>query len=222
MDIYGNKLGNHALPNIFLSFCPSLSPVGTLDVITLKWLFSVTMVRRRHMHSLECCRYIENYLGQIYPAELEIKDTTESNTSASYLNLLLSIESDGQLRTSLYDKRDDFNFHITNFPFLSSNIPSSPAYGVFISQLIRYARACSSYECFILRATRLSSKQGYVMERLKLSLRKFYGRYGDLIKHYEVSLSQMLHDILGHDHKQWHPQLIRHYTYLRIYYRTGL
>ena len=147
----------------------------------------------------------ENYLGQMYPAELEIKDTTESNTSASYLDLLLSIESGGQLRTSLYDKRDDFNFHITNFPFLSSNIPSSPAYGVFISQLIRYARACSSYECFILRATRLSSKllgQGYVMERLKSSLRKFYGRYGDLIKHYEVSLSQMLHDILGHDRIQ--------------------
>ena len=72
----------------------------------------------------------ENYLGQMYPAELEIKDTTESNTSASYLDILLSIESDGQLHTSLYDKRDDFNFHITNFPFLSSNIPSSPAYGV--------------------------------------------------------------------------------------------
>ena len=147
----------------------------------------------------------ENYFGQMYPAEFEIKDTTESNTSASYLDLLLSIDSDCQLRTSLYDKRDDFNFHITNFPFLSSNIPSSPAYGGFISQLIRYARACSSYECFILRAARLSSKlrgQGYVMERLKSSLRKFYGRYGDLIKHYEVSISQMLHDILGHDHIQ--------------------
>ena len=116
----------------------------------------------------------ENYLSEMYPAELEIKDTTESNTSASYLDLLLSIECDGQLRTPLYDKRNDFNFDITNFPFLSSNIPSSPAYGVFISQLIRYARACSSYEWFILRAARLSSKflgQGYVMERLKSSLR---------------------------------------------------
>ena len=112
----------------------------------------------------------ENYLGQMYPAELEIKDTTESTTSASYLDLLLSIGRDGQLHTSIYDRRDDFNFHITNFPFLSSNIPSSPAYGVFISQLIRYARACSSYECFILRARRLSSKllkQGYLVERLK-------------------------------------------------------
>ena len=99
----------------------------------------------------------ENYLGQMYPLSLRSK-TTESNTSASYLDMLLSIGKDGQLRTSLYDKRDDFNFHITNFPFLSSNIPSSPTYGVFISQLIRYARACSSNECFILRAMRLSNK----------------------------------------------------------------
>ena len=144
----------------------------------------------------------ENYLGQMYPAELEIKNTTESTTSASYLDLLLSIGRDGQLHTSIYDKRDDFNFHITNFPFRSSNIPSSPAYGVFISQLIRYARACSSYECFILRARRLSSKllkQGYLVERLKSSFRKFYGRYGDLIQQYEVSLSRMLNDILTLD-----------------------
>ena len=121
--------------------------------------------------------------------------------------LLLSIGRDGQLHTSIYDKRDDFNFHITNFPFLGSNIPSSPAYGVFISQLIRYSRACSSYECFILRARRLSSKllkQGYLAERLKSSFRKFYGRYGDLIQQYEVSLSRMLNDILILD-QQWLP-----------------
>ena len=78
--------------------------------------------------------------------------------AASYLDLHLSIVRNGLLRTSLYDKRDDFSFHIfSNFPFLSSNIPSSPTYGVFISQLIRYARTCSSYECFILRAVRLSN-----------------------------------------------------------------
>ena len=43
----------------------------------------------------------------MYPSELEIKDTTESNTSASYLDLILSIGRDGQLHTSRYDKRDD-------------------------------------------------------------------------------------------------------------------
>ena len=50
----------------------------------------------------------ENYLGNMYPAELEIKDTTESTTSASYLDLLLSIGRDGQIHTSIYDKQDDF------------------------------------------------------------------------------------------------------------------
>ena len=147
----------------------------------------------------------ENYLVQMYPPELEIKDTTESNTSASYLGLLLSIGRDGQLHTSLYDKRDDFNFHITNVPFLSSNIQSSPAYGVFIAQLIRYTRASSSYECFILRVVRFSNKllgQGYVKERLRSSLRKFHGRYGNLIKQIEVPLSRILHNILDDDHLQ--------------------
>ena len=141
----------------------------------------------------------------MYPPELENKDTTESNTPASYLDLLLSIRRDGQLCTSLYNKRDDFNFHITNFPFLSSTIPSSPAFGVFISQLILYARASSSSECFILRVMRLSNKllgQGYAKERLKSSLMKFYGRYGDLTKQFEAPLSRMLHDILDDDHIQ--------------------
>ena len=73
----------------------------------------------------------EHFLGQMYPPEPEIKDTTESNTSGSCLDLLMSIDRNGQLHTSLYDKRDDFNFHITNFPFLISKILSSPAYGVF-------------------------------------------------------------------------------------------
>jgi hypothetical protein len=50
------------------------------------------------------------------------------------------------LRTQLYDKRDDFNFHIVNFTYIWSNIPAAPAYGVCISQLIRYFRACGSYQ----------------------------------------------------------------------------
>ena len=127
--------------------------------------------------------------------------------SYSFITCRISRLFYGQLHTSIYDKRDDFNFHITNFPFLSSNIPSSPAYGVFMSQLIRYARACSSYECFILRARRLSSKllkQGYLVERLKSSFRKFYGRYRDLVEQYGVTLSRMLNDILTLD-QQWLP-----------------
>ena len=135
----------------------------------------------------------------MYPVELEIKDTTESNTSASNLDLHLSIERDGQLHTSIYDKHDDFNFPITDCPFLGSNIPALISVGVFISQFIQYARACSLYGCFILRATRFSYmrlEQGFVKKRLKSSLKKFYGWYGDIIKEYEVPLSWMPNDIL--------------------------
>ena len=149
---------------------------------------------------------------------LSLRSKTQRRATLLLPTWICSCQSVGTVNfvlRSLYDKRDDFNFHITNFPFLSSNIPSSPAYGVFISQLIRYARACSSYECFILRAMRLSNKllgQRYVKEHLKSSLRKFHGRYGDLTKQYEVPLSRMLHGILDDDHIQWHPTLIGHYT----------
>ena len=99
------------------------------------------------------------------------------------------------------------SFHITNFPFLSSNIPSSPAYEVFYLTTHLIRQGLSSYECFIMRAVRLSNKllgQGYVKERSKSSLRKFNGRYGYFTKQYEVPLEN--------DHIQWHPPLMRHYT----------
>ena len=64
----------------------------------------------------------------ILPTLLKIEDTTESNTCASYLDCYLCTDN-GKLVTRLYDKRDDYNFPIANFPFLSINIPSAPAYG---------------------------------------------------------------------------------------------
>jgi hypothetical protein len=76
------------------------------------------------------------FVDHIYSIELEIKDTTDTYRSASYLDLHLEIDSEGQLRTKHYDKRDDFNLPIVNFPFICSNIPATPAYGVYISQLI--------------------------------------------------------------------------------------
>ena len=66
-------------------------------------------------------------------------------------NQTFIIDSGGKLSTRLYDKCDDFDFHIVNFPYLSSNIPSDPSYGVYISQLIRYAQCCSHYDDFRYR-----------------------------------------------------------------------
>ena len=129
------------------------------------------------MLSLSNAKFGE-YVHLIYPSELEIKDTTESLHSASYLDLYLEIDKNKNLCTRLYDKRGDFDFPIVNFPFLDSNIPASPVYGVFISQLIRYARACTTYKDFLSRGSLLTVRllqQGYQHPRLKACLKKFYG-----------------------------------------------
>ena len=107
-------------------------------------------------------RYVDNVFSlnnsrfgdcvdRIYPIELERKDTTDTERSASYLDLHLEIDSVGRLKMKLYDKRDDFNFPIENFPFKCSNIPATPLHVVYISQLIRESIACSSYNDFLDR-----------------------------------------------------------------------
>ena len=59
-----------------------------------------------------------DFVVRIYPIELEIKDTTDTDRSASYLDLHLEIDNEGRLRMKLYDKRDDINLPIVNFPFI--------------------------------------------------------------------------------------------------------
>jgi hypothetical protein len=112
-----------------------------------------------------------SYVDSIYPSALAIKDTTESSSSALYLDVLLDIDAFGKLTTQLYDKRGDFSFPINMF----YNIPLSPAYGRYISQLIRYARACSTYNQFLSRCRPLML-QGFLQFRLMSAFRKFYGR----------------------------------------------
>ena len=81
------------------------------------------------------------------------------------------------IKDKFYDKRDDFNFPIVNFPFICSNIPAAPAYGVYISKLIQYSRVCGSYQDFLDRGLLLTRKllnQGFLLVKLRSSLRKFY------------------------------------------------
>ena len=70
-----------------------------------------------------------DYLKEIYPSQLTVEKANKSDHLADYLDLTFIIGSGGKLSTRLYDKRDDFDFHVVNFPYLSSNIPSGPSYG---------------------------------------------------------------------------------------------
>ena len=79
----------------------------------------------------------------IYPPQLEVKKETDSRLS--YLDHELNMV-DGRFTTAVFDKRDGFNFHIVNFPYMDSNIPSKPAYGIYISQLVRIGRVCDNIQ----------------------------------------------------------------------------
>ena len=130
-------------------------------------------------------------ISDIYPKELTISETTESTSVASYLDLLL---------TKLYDKRDAFGFHIVNFLFMSSNTSSAPAYVFYASQLIRYTRCYSNYSDFLSRhralVTRLLS-QGYKVNRLSNTFKKFYCRHTDLVGQYKKNVCQMFADSIS-------------------------
>ena len=91
--------------------------------------------------------YFEGMVNQIYPPELQLNKANTSDTEAPFLNLHLSI-STGFVSSKIYDKRDDFDFDIVSFPFLDGDIPCPPSYGVYISQLIRFALVCSHVDDF--------------------------------------------------------------------------
>jgi hypothetical protein len=121
--------------------------------------------------SINNSRFAE-FLPLIYPPELEVKETTDTASSASFLDF--EFDDSGQLSTKIHNKRDDFNFIIIIFPNMCSNIPASPAYGVYISQLIHYTRASSNYSDFLKRHLHLRNRlldHGYTQIRLIRSLK---------------------------------------------------
>ena len=68
--------------------------------------------------------YFEQMVGQIYPTELQLNKANSSDTETPFLDLNLSI-TNGIVSSKIYDKRDDFNFEIVNFPFLDGDVPHS-------------------------------------------------------------------------------------------------
>ena len=118
-----------------------------------------------------------DFVDHIYPIELEIKNTTDTDRSASYLALHIEICSKVRLRTKLYDKRDYFNFPIMNFSFkYVATFTQHLHMEHYFSQLIRYYRACGFYQDFLdrwLQLTRKQLNQGFFLVKLKSSLRKF-------------------------------------------------
>ena len=122
----------------------------------------------------------------IYPAEPQSNKANSSDTEAPFLDLNLSI-SNGTVFTKIYNKRDDFDFNIVNFPFLDEDVPQHTSYAIYISQLIRFARASfnvSDFSCPNKALTAKLLKQGYRYHKLRKALSKFYHRHSELVEKY--------------------------------------
>ena len=138
--------------------------------------------------------YFDNMISQIYSSELQHNKASTSDTEAAFLNLHLSISND-IISTKIYDKHDNFDFEIVNFPFSDGDVPRSTSYGVYISQLIHFARALSYVTDFNTRNKLLNQKllkQGYLYHKLRTTFSKFYRRYYDLISKFQVGLKSQM------------------------------
>ena len=138
---------------------------------------------------------LENSLSEIYPEEMVINKTNISRCKCNYLDLTISIYR-GKFYIKLYDKRNDYNFEVINYPFLDGNIPKNQSYGIFISQLIRFTRVNSSYNGFVTNCKQLVDKlvrqhfdPAALRKRFELFVEKYFdiwGKFGRYLYTHEV------------------------------------
>ena len=108
-------------------------------------------------------------MSDIYAQELVLVPDDTDGHLCPFLDMQVTI-NDSIISTSLYDKRDAFDFPIVNFPTLTGNIPHKSSYGVFTGEVVRYARACSylsDFEERTLLLVRKLKKQGFTQRLLK-------------------------------------------------------
>ena len=104
----------------------------------------------------------------------------------AYIHILL-VEN-GVISTSIFDKRDTFDFPIVNFPTLTGNIPLKSSYGVFTSEVVRFARACTYYKDFESRVSILVKKlkkQFFITRLLRRTWLKFCSSHVLLIQKFD-------------------------------------
>ena len=143
--------------------------------------------------------YFEGMVNQIYPLELQLNKANTTDTEAPFLDLHLSI-ANGFVSSNFFNNRDHFDFDIVNFPFFDGGVPRRASYGVYISQLIRFARVGNHVADFNARNKCLTAKllqQGYRYHKLRKTFSKFYHRHYELISKFNVGLKPLLREGLS-------------------------
>ena len=146
----------------------------------------------RYIDDLLCInndQLMDDVITDFYPKELSLT-SDDAVLHTHYLDLDLKIQN-GKIQYKLFDKRDAFGFSIVNFPDLSGNIPRKHSYGVFVSQLVRYARDCMDVSDFISRTKILVNrlvKQCFKLHLLRRTFERFKMEHFELLFKYNHSI----------------------------------
>jgi len=131
---------------------------------------------------------------KIYPKEMILNEENADDQRGTFLDIEAEV-IDKKFQTKTYDKRDDYSFEIVNYPDLSGNIPRGAAYGVYTSQIIRYARVCSEKEDFMVRLKILTGKlikKGFQKTTLRKTLLKCIRYYPWIMEKYSrISITEV-------------------------------
>ena len=165
--------------------------LANLFLFSLEFRWILTQVKAKKFFLLKkfhhCSRYIDDLLlvnndnvmkkvcEKMYPKELILVPDDSDGLSAPFLDLQMDIK-DGVVTTSIFDKRDAFDFPIVNFPNLSGNIPSKSSYGTFVGACVRFARGCTYLDNFQHKVCELTKRlltQNFTKRHLCSSWRKF-------------------------------------------------
>ena len=129
----------------------------------------------------------------IYPPSLELSQENQDLTQAAVLDMFVSVK-EGYFRTKVYNKTDDFPFHVVSLPFLESNISTKVCYKVFFSQVLRYQRLCSFKKDFEDRVYSLGKnleERGYSMTKLGKEFRQVVGKYKLEFEKWEIPINSL-------------------------------
>ena len=178
-QIVGFPMGTNCAPLVadLLLFCYERDFMMSLSVENQSEIIEAFSSTSRYLDDLLNIdnTYFDGLISQIYPTEFQLNKANSSDTEAAVFDLHLSIVN-RVVSCKIYDKRDDFDFEIVNFPFLDGDIRRAASYGVYISQLIRFARVSSHVTDFNTRNKLLTAKllnQGYRYHKLRKAFPNF-------------------------------------------------
>ena len=140
--------------------------------------------------------YFDRYFSEIYPTELELKKENNLSIKASFLDRFIEV-SGHKFQTSLYDKRDGFNFDIVRMPNKKSNIPMKMFYSTINSELLRICRATSIYPNFLKSSKEVINRmirQGAIKNLLRNSISRLLNKHSEFTK-YSMKFRKIVADL---------------------------